>query len=369
MPVTTLRERKRDLFYFLKQKGGATVPIQDVVAFLKQFSTMLGTGVPIIKTMSVLVSQTSNNRLKNALISVRYDVVECGMRFHSAFKKFPSIFSPFFLGMLQVGEETGSLAEILNKLLYWYEKELRLRTKLTSILVYPALVTLTCFACLILVMKFVLPKIIPFLSGIREQKLPIPTQIVVFIEEKFFINNLYLLILFLIVGGAIALRYGLKRSRSLRNWVFKHVISRLPAFGKLYHRLFLSRFCKSMHFLLAAGIRMEPALRISANMLEDSVYKEKVNEVVLKIRQGESLGDSFKDVRVFPPMLESCVALGEEIGGLPSFLIQINDLYEMEIDIILERIVALLEPMVILFLGFFAGFIVISIFLPIYQIR
>ena len=335
---------------------------KDMVFLSRQLSVMILAGLPLVKALEVLARQTSKVYLKGVVNAITEDV-RGGTRFSTALAKYPKIFDDFYINMVRAGETAGKLDEVLSYLADEQEKNYDLMSKIKGAMIYPAFVICGVIGVMVLMMIFVIPQ----LTGILKESgvaLPLPTLILIRASEilrKYFI---------IVILGIIALVFGLRaliKSRSGKA-VWDKLILRMPVFGPLFQQVYLVRFSRSLSTLIVGGIPLTSALKIVAGVVSNRVYKDLILDAVIDVEEGRSVSGAFLDDPNVPKMLPHLMAIGEETGKLDEVLQKIADFYAREVENILSKLVTLLEPIIIIFLGVIVGGMVASIILPMYKL-
>jgi type IV pilus assembly protein PilC len=346
---------------FSKFKG---VSEQALVVFARQFATMINAGLAMVRCLDVLGVQTEDAQLKPIIVAVRREV-EGGSTLAAALGKFPKVFSPLFVNMVRAGELGGILDDVLNRLAGFLEKDFNLKKKVKSAMTYPTVILVMAVGIVIFLVTFILPTFVSMFEQM-DMKLPLPTKILILFTVG--ARNPYILfptIAVLVVGFILFQRY---TSTPVGRRQFDAFKLKLPVFGMLIRKVAISRFCRTLGTLLQSGVPIMQALEIVGKASGNEVVAETVNKVRDSVREGESIAVPLQLSGMFPPLVTQMVSVGEETGNLDGMLSKIADFYDTEVDYMLASLTSLLEPMMILGMGFVVGFIVISVFLPLYQI-
>jgi len=346
---------------FSKFKG---VSEQALVVFARQFATMINAGLAMVRCLDVLGVQTEDSQLKPIIVAVRREV-EGGSTLAAALGKFPKVFSPLFTNMVRAGELGGILDDVLNRLAGFLEKDFNLKKKVKAAMTYPTVILVMAVGIVIFLVTFILPTFVSMFEQM-DMKLPLPTKIL--ITFTLAARNPFILIptiIVLIVGFIMFNRY---TSTQVGRRQFDAFKLKLPVFGMLIRKVAISRFCRTLGTLLQSGVPIMQALEIVGKASGNEVVAETVNKVRDSVREGESIAVPLQLSGMFPPLVTQMVSVGEETGNLDGMLSKIADFYDTEVDYMLASLTSLLEPMMILGMGFVVGFIVISVFLPLYQI-
>ena len=344
-----------------RQQG--KVKTQDLVVFTRQLATMMDAGLPLVQTLTALEEQTTSKTFKPVLHQVT-ERVERGGSFSEALAEHPKVFNRLYVSMVQAGETGGLLAEILERVATYQEATARLKKKVKAAMAYPAIVC--CIALCIAL--FLVMKIIPIFADIYKDfggKLPAPTQVLINVS-----NVLRHYFIFVVIGGAASI-YGLMRLKKTEagSWAWDRLKLRLPVFGKLIHKVALARFARTFAALIRSGVPILETLRIVGQSADNKLIESAVMGTAEGIEKGGSIATAMGQHAVFPPMLVRMVAAGEQTGKVDVMLEKISDFYDEEIETTLSGLTALIEPLLIVFLGVVVGSIVICMFLPIFKLN
>jgi len=337
---------------------------QALVVFSRQFATMINAGLAMVRCLDVLSVQTEDKQLKNVITAVRKDV-EGGSTLANSLAKYPKVFSALFVNMVRAGELGGILDEVLNRLATFLEKDYNLRKKVKSAMTYPMVILVMAVLIVLFLVTFIMPTFVSLFEGMN-MKLPWPTKILIGVTTGIRHWEVDLIILVVLVVAVILFRrYVATPAGRLQYDKFK---LKLPVFGQLIRKVAISRFCRTLGALLQSGVPIMQALEIVGKASGNEVVAQTVTRVRESVREGESIALPLQLSGLFPPLVTQMVAVGEETGNLDGMLAKIADFYDTEVEYMLASLTALLEPLLILVLGFIVGFIVISVFLPLYQI-
>jgi type IV pilus assembly protein PilC len=346
------KPKRRALFYI----GGITR--KQIVQFTGQFATLLEAGLPIVRALKVLGNQQKPGPFQNTILSVAEDV-ETGGTLSDSMAKHPRAFDKLYVNMIRAGEAGGVLDTILRRLADYMEKMQRLKQKIISASVYPAVVMTAAIAAVIFIMIVVVPT---FVKIFEEQKLELPAVTSMLITVSLFLKKYWPVIILVPVGIYIILYlWGKTRSGRMSIDTFK---LNMPLFGTLVKKTAIARFCRTLGTLLQSGVPILDALAIVKGTAGNEVIATAVEQVHSSIKEGESIAGPLAQSKVFDDMVINMIEVGEETGELDKMLIKIADTYDYEVDVAISGLMSMLEPLLILFLGGAIGFIVISIFLP-----
>ncbi len=341
---------------------GHTVRQKDLVVFTRQFATMIDAGLPLIRGLDIVARQTDNTALQDILRQVRHDVAN-GTPLAEAMAKHPKIFTDLYTSMVSAGEAGGILDTILTRLAGSLEKALRLKSSLTGALIYPLSIITVAVAVSAVLLIFVVPVFARMFDSFG-QALPLPTQLA--IQLSTFLQAYISQLLIVLVGLSLGLR-GLYRTQAGRSIIDRGVL-RFPLFGPLIRKAAVARFTRTLATLLSSGVPLPEALLVTGSTAGNTVIERAVLAAHHAIRQGKTLSEPLAASQVFPPLVSHMIEVGEQTGALDRMLEKIADFYEQEVDATVANLSALLEPVVIVFLGLVIGGLVVAMYLPIFTL-
>ena len=338
------------------------IKLDDLVIFSRQLATMIDSGVPLVQSLGILVEQIEKKNLRDVVIAVRQDI-EAGMSFYDALAKHPAVFSELFINMTKAGEASGTLNDVLDRLATYLEKTSALARKIRAALVYPAIL----ISMAILITAGLLLKVVPIFKEIFASfggTLPLPTQIL--IQASDLLSRYFLIFaVLLVIFGFLFKRYiGTEKGR----YNFDAQKLKIPAIGKLFHKVALAKFSRTFSTLVKSGVAILNALDIVGKTSGNKVIEEAVLDCRKAVRDGELISRHLSKSKVFPPMVWRMIGVGEQTGQLEKMLSKIADFYDEQVDAAVTGLTSMIEPIVIAFLGIIIGGIVISLFLPIFKI-
>ena len=342
--------------------GGGRVSLADLVIFTRQLATMIDAGLAMLQSLQALAEQTTNKVMRDIIKDICARV-ESGDSFSDALQKHPRAFSRLYTCMVAAGEKGGLLAEILARLATYLENTARLRKKVKSAMMYPCVVTVVA----ILITTFLLVKVVPVFGEIFSSfgaKLPGPTQFLIQLSN---IVKHYLLFLILGAGGAVyGWIYFVKTPTGRQFWDTQRI--KLPIFGSIAHKICLARFTRTLASLVRSGVPILEVLQIVAQTVGNVVMEKAIKTAAGDIEKGEGISAALAKHPVFPVMIIRMVTAGEQTGKLDNMLERIADFLDEEIETTLSGLTALIEPILIVFLGVVVGGMVICMFLPIFKL-
>ena len=341
---------------------GKKVKLKDLTVMSRQFATMINAGLSMLRSLTILAEQTENKELRRVLGEVGKDV-ETGLALSSAMAKHPNVFPPLMVNLTRAGEVGGFLDTVLLQVAANYEAEVKLRSKIKSAMTYPVVVLIMA----VLAVTGMLLFIVPVFAGMFEElgaTLPAPTRVLVFLSEKMkWLAPLGLVgfIAFMIVWKRV------KHKEKVRN-VLDPLKLKIPVFGPLFQKVALTRFCRNLGTMLKAGVPILQALDIVADTTGNIVLAHATRDVQESVRRGETLAGPLANHPVFPPMVVQMLSVGEDTGALDTMLHKIAEFYDAEVEATTESLTALLEPLMIAFLGGIVGSMIIALYMPIFKI-
>lgn len=358
-PTIITEKEKKSLFSF----GDPKVTAKDIVIFTRQFSTMIDAGLPLVQALDILSEQVESKGLKKALVAIKNDV-ESGLTYADALRKHPRVFSELYSNMVAAGESGGILDTILNRLAAYMEKAEKLKKQVKGALTYPIVIGLVAIICVAVIMIFVVPtfaKMFISLGGI----LPLPTRIVIAFSN-FLQSPGGPILFFSMIGSVFALKRARRTERGLR--ITDAIALKLPVFGVLLQKVAISKFTRTMGTLISSGVPILEGLEITAKTSGNKVIEIAVMQVRSAVSEGATLAEPLSKAKVFPPMVTHMISVGESTGALDTMMSKIADFYDDEVDSAVNNLTAMMEPLLMMFLGTTVGFIIIAMYLPIFKL-
>ena len=335
---------------------------KDISVFSRQFATMIAAGLPLVQCLQTLGMQMERKGFQDIIAKVASDV-ESGSTLSDALGRFPRVFDELYVNLVHVGETGGVLDSMLSRLSTYLEKAQALKHRVQMAIVYPVLV----MTIAVLVVAFLMVFIIPIFAAFFENAgvpLPLPTRIVIAVSHG--VTRYWYIVLAVWAAGMYGFR-AWYRTEAGRLAVDRFFL-RAPIFGPLVRKIAIARFTRTLSALLGGGVPIIDALRITAKTAGNRVVENSVMQARERVMAGHTLGERLKDGGVFPPMVVQMVIVGEQTGALDNMLAKVADYYEDEVDVAVSGLTALLEPLLIVFLGVVIGGIVIAIYLPIFKV-
>ena len=332
-----------------------------IAVFTRQLATMIDAGLPLVQSLEILSSQQEAKLFKNIIREIREDV-EGGSTFAGALKKHPATFNELYTNLVVAGEEGGILDTILTRLANYIEKSEALKKKVKSALIYPATIVGVALIVVAILMIFVIP-VFETLFKSAGQNLPLPTLIVLTLSK---LIKKYVVIL---IPAFILLFYMAKKYYQTQNGraVIDRLILKLPVFGPLLRKIAVARFSRTLGTLVSSGVPILDGLTIVSRTSGNKTIETAILSARASIREGETIAEPLNRSKIFPPMVIQMISVGESTGALDNMLSKIAEFYEEEVDIAVANLTSLLEPFLMIFLGVVIGGVVISMYLPIFQ--
>ncbi|MGQ0626173.1 MAG: type II secretion system F family protein [Sporichthyaceae bacterium] len=338
------------------------VKLKDLAIFSRQFATMINAGLSMLRTLTILSEQSENSELKRVLRLVKADV-EAGSSISAAFTKHPRTFPPLMVSMVKAGEAGGFLDVSMRQIADNFEAEVKLRSKVKAALTYPVVVLILAVVMVIGMLLFVVPVFEDMFAQLGGS-LPLPTQILVTLSG--WMKFLAPLLAIVTVGTLAAWRRWGQTPR-VRN-VVDPLKLKVPVFGNLFRKVALARFARTLSTLLKSGVPILAALEITGDTTGNVVITKALTDVAESVKGGESISGPLARHEVFPPMVVHMMASGEETGALDDMLAKIGEFYDQEVEATTESLTALIEPLMIAFLGGVVGSMIIALYLPIFKV-
>ncbi len=355
-------------FVFKDDKGqlqitlGPQMPTtRELGIFSKQFSIMISQGVPLLQSLSILNEQT-DNRFLSLVLKATHDHVESGGTLSEAFAKYPAVFDELFVSMIRAGEASGGLDVILQRLTVYIEKAAKIKAQVKSALMYPAIIIVVAIGVVAALLVFVVPTFAKQFAD-AGQELPAITQFVV--DASSFLQNNLLYILAAIAGISFVFKQWKSTNSGKRSW--DNILLNAPVIGSVLQKIAVSRFCSTMSTMLKSGVSILEALQICATAAGNKVIEEFVLKIRTEVSEGSTFSDPLSKGTLFPKMVISMVAVGENTGSLDDTLEKVSEIYDEEVDVAVKGMMSMIEPALMVGIGSVVGFIVIAMYMPIFN--
>jgi type IV pilus assembly protein PilC len=343
----------------VKSKG---VSAKDLAVFTRQFSVMIGAGLPLVQCLEILGTQAEDKNFGAVILATRADV-EAGASLADAMAKHPKAFDSLFTNMIAAGEAGGILDAILKRLATYIEKAVKLKGQVKSAMIYPTSVIVIATVVVTAILWKVIPTFATLFQGLGAE-LPLPTRIVIAM------SNFLVAYMPVIIAAVVAMVFAVRayyKTENGRRAIDKLLLS-LPVLGLLLRKIAVARFCRTLSTLLGSGVSILEALDITAKTAGNAIVEDAINTTRKSIERGETVAGPLRQTAVFPPMVVQMIGVGEATGALDTMLSKIADFYEDEVDVAVAGLLTLLEPIMIAFLGGVVGGIVIAMYLPIFAL-
>jgi type IV pilus assembly protein PilC len=356
IPVT-VREKPKEL----KLQIGTGVGTRDIVIFTRQFATMINSGLPLVQSLDILAEQTENEALRKVIQDVLYDV-ESGHTLADAMGKHPKIFTQLYVNMVAAGEAGGILDTILLRLATFLEKNDALVRKIKGAMIYPAVIFGVAGAAVAILLIFVIPTFQTMFAS-AGIPLPLPTRIVIAMSA--FLQGYWWALIIGIIGAVFGIRQLYQTDGG--RLAIDRLLLKLPILGDLQRKAAVARFTRTLGTLVSSGVAILEGLEITAKTSGNRVIHDAVMGSRAAIAGGETISGPLKESGVFPPMVVQMINVGEQTGGLDEMLTKIADFYDEEVDAAVEALLSALEPLMIVVLGVVVGGMIVSMYLPIFD--
>jgi type IV pilus assembly protein PilC len=357
MIVVKVQQAPKDI----KFSFGGGVTTRDIVIFTRQFATMINSGLPLVQALDILSEQSENKMLKDVTKQIVYDV-ESGHTLADALRKHPKAFTELYVNMVAAGEAGGILDTILLRLATFMEKNDALVRKVKGAMIYPSVIFAVAGICIVVLLLFVIP-VFQRMFAESGGTLPLPTRVVV--GASSFVKGYW----WALGGGIGGMFFAIKRyyATSTGKLNLDKLMLVMPVLGDVIRKSAVSRFTRTLGTLIASGVSILDGLEITAKTAGNRVIHDAVMESRTSIAGGETIAAPLQKSKVFPPMVISMIAVGEQTGGLDEMLTKIADFYDEEVDAAVGNLLALMEPVMIVVLGVIVGGMVIAMYLPIFN--
>ncbi len=338
------------------------VPAKNLAVFTRQFSVMIDAGLPLVQCLDILGNQEEHKYFAQVILATRADV-EGGMSLAEAMKRHPKVFDGLFCNMIAAGEAGGILDTILKRLATYIEKAVKLQSQVKAAMIYPiAVITIACVVIGVILWK-VIPTFASLFAGLGAE-LPLPTRIVIGLSNNLVRFMPFIVIGFFAAGWGLRTYYATERGRH----VIDALTLKMPILGPILRKIAVARFCRTLSTLMASGVPILDGLDITAKTSGNAIIEDAIMTTRKSIERGETIAAPLKETGVFPGMVVQMIGVGEATGALDTMLGKIADFYEEEVDVAVEGLLTLLEPVMIAFLGGAVGGIVIAMYMPIFDL-
>ncbi|WP_277959696.1 type II secretion system F family protein [Frigoribacterium faeni] len=342
--------------------GDRAVKMKDIAVMSRQMATMIGSGLSLLRTLTILADQVDNKRLAKIMAEVRDDV-ETGVSFSDAVGKHDKDFPPLMINMIKAGETGGFLDKALESTAENFEKEVALRSTIKSAMTYPVVVLVMSLVAVVIMLLFIVPIFQDMFTNLGGQ-LPLPTMMLVYASRAM----PYVVPAGIVVGIVFSIWWRTNKNSVKVRAFLDPLKLKLPVFGALFRKIAIARFSRNFSNMIGAGVPILTALRIVGEVSGNYVLEEALVKVAESVRQGESIAGPLTESGVFPSMVTQMISVGEDSGSLQTMLEKVADFYDQEVKSTTESLTALIEPLLIAFLGVVVGGMIVALYLPIFQI-
>ncbi|HEY8207569.1 MAG TPA: type II secretion system F family protein, partial [Myxococcaceae bacterium] len=357
--VSSVKEKGKEVA--LPRMGGG-VPAKDLAIFTRQFSVMIDAGLPLVQCLDILAGQMDNAAFRKVVYAIKTKV-ESGSTFADALKDHPKVFDELYIQLCAAGEVGGILDTILNRLAAYKEKSEKLKRKVRGAMIYPAIVLTVAIAVTAVLLLKVTPVFAKMFADFG-QALPAPTQFVVDLSN--WLQSYILLLMAGIAGTIVAVVMTYRNPRGRRE--IDRILLKLPLFGGVIRKVAVARFTRTLGTMISSGVPILDALDVTAKTAGNRIIEEGIYYVRTKISEGKNIAGPLLETKVFPPMVVQMIGVGEATGAMDAMLNKIADFYDDEVDTAVAGLTALIEPIMMVFLGVVVGGFLISMYLPIFNI-
>jgi type IV pilus assembly protein PilC len=362
-PKTNKVRAKGRLDQDLKIPGfGEKVKAKDIVIFTRQLATMIDAGLPIVQSLDILSQQSENKTFSKTIKQIKQDV-ESGTTFGDSLRKHPKQFDDLYTNMVDAGEIGGILDTILARLSAYMEKTMKLKSKIKGAMIYPISIVAVAVIVTGILLIFVIPTFADMFSSFGKA-LPLPTQIAINLSYVTIAYLKYIIAFWVALFFAVRMWYRTEKGR----FAIDGFLLKLPIFGDLLRKSAVARFTRTLSTLLSSGVPILDSLFITGKTAGNKVVERAILTSRQSITEGRTLTEPLIESQVFPPMVCQMINVGETTGALDSMLSKIADFYDDEVDNVVSNLTALMEPLVIVFLGIVIGSLVIAMYMPIFQL-
>jgi len=362
--VVRIVERRKPFNPLALIERAFKIGLKELTVFSRQFALLLNAGLTLAEAVDTIEEQTQNSSFRQILHKVKLDI-QGGETLNLAMKKHPRAFSPFFVSMVQAGEIGGALDSILDRVAQFYENELDLKHKVKSAMIYPVIILILAMSISLFMLMYIVPQFGAFYEEFSggEAQLPALTRTMIKFSDWLVNNWGYLLSI-----PVFILLFWKFRNSKWGHIVLDPIVLRIPIFGPLARKVAITRFSRTFGTLTASGVPILEALEVAKNTASNNVIQRAIMYVRERIREGETIHAPMKRTGQFPPIVSNLVSVGEEAGNLEEILFKISDYYDAEIDATVRGMASIIEPMMIILIGALVGTIVVSLYLPIFNL-
>ena len=353
----TSEKPSRFQFQFTLQRVRRT----ELVTTTRQLATLLSAGLPLVSALSGVLEQVRRAPLRKVLSQVRERVKE-GMSLAAAFREHPTVFPSVYTAMIHAGESSGTLELVVERLADFGEQQLALQRKVSSTLAYPILMLIVGLGVVVFLLAFVIPKVTQIFVDMK-QDLPLPTTVLIGVSELF--HKYWPALVLVLIIAFLAGRYYVKTDAGRRR--YHRLLLRLPIVGPIVEKVVIAQITRTLGTLLNNGVPLLGAMEIVENLVNNVILRQAIEEARQEISEGASITTPFARGGIFPPVVIQMISVGEQSGNLEGMLLKVADIFDSEVESSVTTLTSLLGPVMILFLAFFVGYVVLAVLLPIFE--
>lgn len=335
-----------------------------IAIFTRQLANMLKAGLPIMRCFDLLSTKGENRRFENIVLLIK-EQVKVGSSLSGAMARFPEAFNPVYLALVKSGEVSGEISEVLDRIATYLEKDLLLKRRIRAAMSYPLVVFVFCVFIALALVLYIFPKFIELFDGFHLE-MPLPTRLLMALVVT--LRNPFVILFFLACAGVAIFLVSQYLKTTLGKRHFHHWLLSLPLFGPINRKIAVARFARTFGTLYGSGIPVMHALDITSKVTGNEIINAAIAQAEESVKYGNLLSAPLSESGYFPPMVISMIQVGEQTGYLHTMMEKIADYYDSEVELSLIALTKLIEPFLIGFMGILVGFIVLSIFMPIYQL-
>jgi type IV pilus assembly protein PilC len=360
MPIHILKEQENPLSKILPMMS--RVKSSDLIIFTRQLSSMLSSGLTLMRALSILKEQVQSAAMQEVVNSIINDVEE-GKTFSSSILKYPDVFSHIYVSLIKAGEASGLLDKVLARLADNLEKDAKLKGTIKSALMYPVIIIVLMVVVMVIMMIYVIPQLTTLYQNLNVP-LPLPTQIIIGLSD--FTKTFWPIILIFLIGGISLFRRWHKTLEG--QLIIDSLTLKLPVFGKLIKETILAEFSRTFGLLVGTGTLVVDALLETADTAGNIHYRNAIRDVSKQVEKGVTIGDAMSVYAIFPPILIQLVKIGEQTGKVDESLEKASEYFEREVDQTVKTLTTAMEPFIMIILGIGVAFLIISVITPIYSL-
>jgi len=343
---------------------GSPVSEKELVIFTRQFATMIDAGLPLVQCLEILSTQGENKQFNKILKDVK-GYVEGGGTFSDGLARHPKVFDALYVNLVAAGELGGILDTILQRLAVYIEKRVKLKSQVRGAMIYPAIIALVAMGVIFIMLTWVIPAFQAMFSDFGgEDALPGITRFTISMSEGFVGNLPFIGAFLFLFAVTFAVTYRMPSGK--RFW--HSMLLKAPLLGPVMRKIAVARFCRTLGTLLSSGVPILDAMNVVSKSAGNVIVSDAIDMTSDKIREGRTMAEPLMETKVFPSMVVQMIGVGEQTGALDSMLNKIADFYEEEVDVAVAALTSMLEPIMLVVMGGIVGFILISMYMPIFEI-